>query len=110
METTRVKTEMDDLLQVEHFFCGGLYTKRMSIPAGAQVGKHVHDFAHHSQLAKGNVLVDVDGDVTEYAAPAYLLIEAGKQHVITAITDAVWFCTHVTDETDPDKIDESLTQ
>lgn len=102
--------EINDLLQIEHFFCNGLYTKRMAIPAGVFVGKHVHDFTHHSQLAKGSVLLDVDGVVTEHTAPAYLTIEAGKQHIITAITDAVWFCTHVTDETDPDKIDESLIQ
>lgn len=101
--------EINDVLQVEHFFCGGLYTKRMVIPAGCEVGKHVHDFMHQSQLAKGRVLLDVDGVVTEHVAPAYLVVEAGKQHVITAIEDSVWFCTHVTDETDPDKIDESLT-
>ena len=102
------KNEIGKALKVEHFFCEGLYTKRMEIPAGLQVGKHVHDFTHHSQLAKGSVLLDVDGTVTEHTAPAYLIVEAGKRHVITAITDAVWFCTHVTDETDPDKIDESL--
>lgn len=102
------RKQIDELLQVRHYFCDGLYTKRMSIPAGAQVGKHVHDFTHQSQLAKGNVLLDVDSVVTEYAAPAYLIVSGGKQHTITAITDAVWFCTHITDETDPEKIDESL--
>lgn len=102
--------EIDDLLQVEHFFCRGLYTKRMSIPAGVVVGKHQHDFTHQSQLAKGRVLLDVDGAVGEYSAPAYMVIEAGKQHIITAITDAVWFCTHITDETDPEKIDEVLNK
>lgn len=104
------KEQINDILGVQHYFCDGLYTKRMSIPAGLSVGKHVHDFTHQSQLAKGCVLLDVDGVVTEHAAPAYLMIAAGKQHIITAITDAVWFCTHVTDETDPDKIDEALTQ
>lgn len=102
--------EINDLLQVQHFFLDGLYTKRMMIPAGYEVGKHVHDFAHQSQLAKGSVLLDVDGVVTKYVAPAYMHIEAGKQHIITAITDSIWFCMHITDETDPEKIDESLAK
>lgn len=102
--------DMDDLLQVTHFFCDGMYSKRMVIQAGYKVGKHVHDFSHVSMLAKGRVLLDVDGAVTEHAAPAYLMIEAGKQHVIKALEDSVWFCTHITDETDPEKIDESLIQ
>jgi len=104
------KKQIEAALQVTHFFCDGLYTKRMVIRAGENVGKHVHDFDHHSQLAKGHVLLNIDGIVTEHRAPAYLMVEAGKQHVITAIEDSVWFCTHVTDETDPEKIDESLTQ
>ena len=102
------KEQINEMLRIEHYFCNGLYTKRMYIPAGHDVGKHMHDFDHHSQLAKGHVLLDVDGVVTEHRAPAYLTVKAGKQHVITAITDSIWFCTHVTDETDPDKIDESL--
>lgn len=102
------KAKIDEFLQVEHFFCDGLYTKRMTIPAGLSVGKHVHDFSHQSQLAKGTVVLDVDGELSEHTAPAYLMVEAGKEHTIIAMTDAVWFCTHITDETDPDKIDESL--
>ena len=101
---------IDETLQVEHFFCGGMYSKRMIIPAGIEVGKHVHDFSHMSMLAKGRVLLDIDGIVTEHEAPAYLMVEAGKQHIITAVEDSVWFCTHITDETDPEKIDESLTK
>jgi quercetin dioxygenase-like cupin family protein len=108
MEISRMSAELDGLLQVEHYFCDGLYAKRMRIKAGYTVGKHVHDFTHMSALKSGRVIVTVDGAPAEYAAPAWVEIQAGREHTIHALEDAVWFCTHLTDETDPEHIDEEL--
>lgn len=94
---------------VSHRFASGLYAKEMRVPAGAQIGKHRHDFDHFSALMQGSAALDVDGVRTVHQAPALLTIEAGKLHVITAITDVVWQCIHATDETDADKIDAALT-
>lgn len=101
-------SEIDELLHVEHFFCDGLYAKRMSIKAGYTVGKHVHDFTHMSALKSGRVIVTVDGVPSLHVAPAWVEIEAGRTHTIEAVEDSVWFCTHLTDETDASKIDEEL--
>ncbi len=100
--------DINDLLKVEHFFCDGLYAKKMRIAKGLLVGKHVHDFTHVSALKSGRVLLGVDGVKTEHVAPCYLTIEAGKVHTIEAIEDSEWFCIHMTDEDDPEKIDETL--
>jgi quercetin dioxygenase-like cupin family protein len=72
------------------------------------VGKHVHDYDHFSALLSGSVEVSVDGESEVKHAPALLTIKAGREHVIKAVTDAVWHCIHATDERDPDKIDEVL--
>lgn len=100
-------------LGVQHHFLPGLYLKEMRIPAGTAVGKHTHDFDHMSILARGSVVVKMtptDGRWLKrmYDAPAYILIQAGVEHEIHASTDATWFCSHATDETDPDKIDNAL--
>jgi hypothetical protein len=39
---------------------------------------------------------------------AILNILADKPHGIKALEDSVWLCVHATDETDPEKIDETL--
>jgi quercetin dioxygenase-like cupin family protein len=100
--------ELNEMLEVEHFFCGGLYAKRMKIKAGYTVGKHVHDFTHMSALKSGHVIVTVDAVSTVHIAPDWIEIEAGRVHTIEALEDSVWFCTHLSDETDSEKIDHEL--
>lgn len=104
-------------LGVQHHFLPGLYAKEMHIPRGVRFGKHVHDYTHSSVLVKGSVVVrenlgkpgaDV-GVNTPYFAPACIVIKAGVEHEILALEDAIWYCIHPTDETDPSKIDEALT-
>jgi len=95
-------------LGIQHHFADGLYAKQMMLPAAHFAVTHAHEYDHLSILSSGRVLVDVDGKTSEYTSPACILIKAGEHHKITAIEDAVWFCVHATDETDPDKVDEVL--
>jgi quercetin dioxygenase-like cupin family protein len=101
--------ESNELLQVQHYFAAGLYAKQMTINVGTCVKGHVHLFDHMSILAKGSVMVYLDGDATRYDAPAVVTIKQGKCHSIHPITDSVWYCLHATDLTDPDEIDEATS-
>jgi quercetin dioxygenase-like cupin family protein len=104
-----IREQLDQAgIEVIHHWATGLYSKEMRIPAGAMVGKHVHDYDHFSFLFSGSVSVTVDGESSIYNAPKLLVIEAGKEHVIRALTDVVWHCTHATTETDPEKVDAAL--
>lgn len=78
------------------------------MPEGAFVGQHAHKFDHLSLLGKGKVVVKTDEWEREFDAPAILEIKAGMHHEIRALTDAVWFCIHATEVTDPDLIDQEL--
>lgn len=98
-------------MKTEHYFADHLYAKAMQVPAGWQVGKHVHSYSHLSILASGSVTVTADGVATVHDAaggPVCIEIKAGIEHVINAITPAVWFCIHATDEKDISKIDDVL--
>ena len=97
-------------LGIAHHFSDGLYAKEMHIPKGFTVGTHAHSFSHLSMLAKGRVKVITDDYNFEYTAPACIEIKAGIHHMIEALEDAVWFCIHATDETDPKKVDKVLIQ
>ena len=94
--------------KIAHHFSHGLYAKKMEIPAGYRATTHSHKFSHLSILAKGNVIVEVDGESTAYSAPACVEISAHAKHQIVALTDVVWFCVHATEETDEEKIDQVL--
>ena len=93
-------------LNVQHFFAGGLYAKQMTIKTDGYISGHVHNFDHMSILAKGSVIVDLNGTKTRYDAPAVITIKKGQSHDVHPLEDSVWYCLHATDLTDPDEIDE----
>ncbi len=97
-------------LAIDHHFLPGLYCKLSRIDAGQHLKQHVHTYDHASHLVKGTAALSVDGGVTwhVHTAPKTLLIVAGIAHEVMAITDIDWYCAHITDETDPDKVDEVL--
>lgn len=72
----------------------------MHVPEGAFVGKHKHNYSHISMLGKGTAIVHTDYGTTTVHAPAAVLIEANKWHMIEAVTDIIWFCTHGSSERD----------
>jgi quercetin dioxygenase-like cupin family protein len=97
-------------LQIEHFFSGREYAKKMVLPAGHYAESHSHTYDHLSILASGTVTVELDGEGTEYEGPTCITIRSGQKHKITAHSDSVWFCVHATDVTDPEKVDSVLIE
>ena len=92
-------------LGIVHHFSHKVYAKQMLLPGKHYAETHEHNYDHMSILATGAVLVTIDGKSEYYAGPSVIHIKAGQKHRIEALTDAVWFCVHGTEETDPDKID-----
>jgi quercetin dioxygenase-like cupin family protein len=97
-------------LHIKHHFFPDLYAKEMHLLAGQFGISHRHEFDHISMLATGRASVEVDGVTTEYTAPAFIMVRAGKEHRFVALEDITWFCVHETDETDEAKIDASLIE
>lgn len=104
----------DDVLQKagvdisHHWVEDEVYLKRTLIKAGVVLGKHMHPFDHASALVSGTVSLCVDGETRDVTGPAMLLIQAGKDHAITAVTDVVWHCIHITSDTDPESVDATI--
>lgn len=93
---------------IEHHFLGGVYAKETHLPAGSVGVQHAHEYDHCSILSSGSAMVGDGVEFRTYSAPAHIVIKAGVQHEVRALTDCVWWCIHATDETDPTKIDEVL--
>ncbi len=95
---------------IKHHFLSGLYLREAAIPAGQTIRMHRHKSDHMSVLVKGSVEAVVNGKRRELEAPAFLLVRKGEHHTVRAVTDVVWYCTHVTDETDCAAIDGVLIE
>jgi quercetin dioxygenase-like cupin family protein len=93
-----------------HFVADEVYSKRTVVPAGVQLAKHTHPYDHASALVRGTVRLTIDGASREVSGPKMLLIAAGTAHSIEALTPVVWHCIHITDETDPERIDAVLME
>ena len=91
-----------------HWVAEEVYSKRTKIAAGLKLTQHIHPYDHASALVAGTVLLEVDGEKREVTGPAMLMIEAGKEHSVTALTDVVWHCIHITDDTDPETVDQTI--
>lgn len=101
-------------VEVEHHFAPHLYNKRTFIPPGVSLQQHAHDYDHASFVVRGVAVVIsvVDGKrrAQEFRAPACLIIPAGTVHEVQNPGKDVleWYCSHVTDETDPERVDGTL--
>ena len=79
---------------ITHHFGGDVYARQGLFKAGESILKHIHTYDHLSILASGKVIVKVDGVDQIITAPHCLVVKAGKEHMVTAIEDSVWFCVH----------------
>ena len=98
---------------IRHHFIGqdqnkGVYAKELHIPAGFTLVSHRHPYDHMSILASGRVCLSLGTHHQYLTGPYALTIEAGQEHTLRALTDAVWFCIHPTEETDAAKVDDVI--
>jgi len=95
-------------LQIQHFFSGGTYAKRMIFPKGCIIPSHKHVFDHISILAQGKAIVTVGEESNTYEAPTVIEIKKNEVHTVTALEECHWYCIHATEITNPKEIDETL--
>ena len=56
---------------------------------------HTHPHDHLTLLAAGSVTVNVDGQITEYTAPAMIFVSKNQLHHFTATADdTMCYCIH----------------
>ena len=63
--------------------------------AGACEQGHAHVFDHLTLLASGKLLVEANGETTEYTAPTMIYIDSEVEHKLTALEpETVAYCIH----------------
>jgi quercetin dioxygenase-like cupin family protein len=63
------------------------------VKAKTVISQHVHEHDHATIVSRGAVEAWQDGEILgQYAAPAVIIIPAGKKHHFMALTDDVVLC------------------
>ena len=96
-------------VSIKHSFAAGIYAREMTLKAGSFVVGALHKTQHLFNVSQGSCIVATDNKVELIEAPYSGRTEIGDKRVITAITDLIWTTYHVTEETDIEVIEESIT-
>lgn len=110
----RLEREVQRMPQVDcpvrHYFAPGLYAREISIPRGTVLTGAVHKRENIAVLSKGSLMLSTDNGPKRIDSPHTLTVRPGAKNVAVALEDAVWTNFFATDETDPEKLVELLTE
>lgn len=91
---------LKDLAKVKHIFSPGVYIKAFFVPKNTGlVTKSMHD-DHVTILAQGSVIIEDQGQLVRYVAPATVPFKKHTRYRVRTEQDSVWYCVHPTQETD----------
>ena len=96
-------------LPVRHFFAPGVYCRELFIPKGCLLTGKIHKTQHVSIMLSGRMLVpDGMGGNKEICGPMTEIAQAGIKRVGLCLEDTTWVTVHPTEETDVDKILDTI--
>lgn len=90
-------------------FTPGLALRVLRVPAGTKLTSRIHMAEHPFVVTEGEIRVwALEHGWTTMKAPHLGVTPPGTRRVLEAITDTTWITFHVTNETDPEKIEASI--
>lgn len=100
-------TAEDKGFPLNHIFTKGLYTREISMPAGALVVSRIHMYEHPFVILRGRVSV-FDGETsTVLEAPFRGITKAGTKRILYCHEPTVWVTFHPTNKTTLEELNRS---
>ena len=91
------------VIEPRHVFAQGLYAREVTLPEGSTAIGYRHAQEHICIISRGRVQVVSEDGVREIAAPATMIIPAGRKNCVHALEETVWTTIHASDATTPDE-------
>lgn len=91
-----------------HHFHGGMYCRRMVIPAGSVIVSKKHKTDHLFIGCSGMLKVSGEGETYILDAGSVILSQIGTKRAVLALTDVVCMTVHVTKKTSTEGLEEEL--
>ncbi|TAM07257.1 MAG: hypothetical protein EPN70_03535 [Paraburkholderia sp.] len=92
------------------YFAPGMAAREITIPKGTVITGAIHKTQNLAVLSAGRLKLVTDNGIVEIAAPHMLTVMPGQKNAAYALEDSVWTNFFPTDETDPEKLVELLTE
>lgn len=100
------RIDVDEM--TSHHFAPGVYARQYFIPAGSVVIGKIHKTEHFNIICKGKCSVSTEDGPMILEGPCVTVSRAGVKKAVYAFEDTTWITIHVTEETDPDKIEKEV--
>lgn len=97
-----------DSYPLEHEFAGGMYRRRLTVPAQTMTVTKIHALDHFWFLEKGTVTIWTEAGQKTFTAPASGITRAGTKRIIWHHDEVVFTTVHRTDHLDLEDIEEEL--
>jgi len=95
-------------MDTTHFFGGGMYCRRIAIPAGRVIVSKVHSTEHMFIGCVGELMVAGQGENYTLSPGDVIVSPIGTKRVVFSVTDVVVMTVHKTDKTSVDALEEEL--
>jgi len=110
LAATAAGTAVRQHCPVIHRFTPGMYIREIHIPAGTLGTTMEHLTRHPFFILRGHVFISSGPEGhARYRAPHVGITEAGTRRALYAVEDTIWVTCHATDETDIEKIGQTIT-
>ena len=109
LQSEMVKMPQADL-KTEHFFCPGMYCRRVFRPAGTLIVGKVHKAPHFFLCAMGEIIAWTESGMKKLRPGDVVECQPGTKRVTLAVTDAIGITIHKTEKTDLDEIETELIE
>jgi len=93
---------------LEHFFAGGVYGRKLFIPAGQAVVSKIHRAKTLNILLEGAASVISERGYHLYQAPHVFVSDPFTKRVVITHEDTVWLTAHGTYQTELDKVEDEI--
>jgi len=94
---------------LEHTFAGGMYIRKMTLPAGMVFTTKIHKKEHPYFILSGDVTVITELGKVRIKGPHHGITKVGTKRAIYVHKDTVWYTIHITDLTDFEEIEKEVT-
>lgn len=97
-------------MKTEHIFAGGMYCRRIEIPAGTAIVSKVHKTEHLFIGVSGQLQVAGQGPTYTLGPGDVIPSPVGTKRAVLALTDVVVMTVHKTDCQSEDGLEEELME
>jgi hypothetical protein len=97
---------LEKIARYRQILAPGVYIQATYVPKGIKLYSKPMTQDHIVILAMGKLGVEADGIKTVYQAPAHYTIPAMTRIPVVTLEDSAWYCVHVTEETDLQRLKE----